>query len=233
MVRKSSIPEKVAVFDIDGTLFRSSLIIELLEELIDEGVMPRRARKIFEKEYVLWLDRRGSYEDYIMKVVEAYMRNIKGVRLDATMNVARHLMLFHKNRVYRFTRDLIKKLQKTHYLLAISHSPYHVVEPFCREWGFRKVYAKFYETDKLGYFTGDIIEEDLIMDKGKILTRAMEKEHLTLTGSVGVGDSETDIPFLEMVSRPIAFNPNMGLYRAAKRRKWPIVVERKDVIYKF
>ena len=233
MVRKSSIPEKVAVFDIDGTLFRSSLIIELLEELIDEGVMPWRARKIFEKEYVLWLDRRGSYEDYIMKVVEAYMRNIKGVRLDATMNVARHLMLFHKNRVYRFTRDLIKKLQKTHYLLAISHSPYHVVEPFCREWGFRKVYAKFYETDKLGYFTGDIIEEDLIMDKGKILTRAMEKEHLTLTGSVGVGDSETDIPFLKMVSRPIAFNPNMGLYRAAKRRKWPIVVERKDVIYKF
>src|SRR3989338_5032651 len=108
MVRKSSIPEKVAGFDIDGTLFRSSLIIELLEELIDEGVMPWRARKIFEKEYVLWLDRRGSYEDYIMKVVEAYMRNIKGVRLDATMNVARHLMLFHKNRVPLYPRPYQK-----------------------------------------------------------------------------------------------------------------------------
>jgi len=36
---------------------------------------------------------------------------------------------------------------------------------------------------------------------------------------------------LEMVERPICFNPNQKLFEAAKRHDWPIVVERKDVVY--
>jgi len=54
---------------------------------------------------------------------------------------------------------------------------------------------------------------------------------LTLKGSVGVGDTESDIAFLKMVEKPICFNPNQKLYQYAKRAGWKIVVERKDVIY--
>lgn len=32
--------KKVAFFDIDGTVFRSSLLIEIVEKLISEGVFP-------------------------------------------------------------------------------------------------------------------------------------------------------------------------------------------------
>jgi phosphoserine phosphatase len=74
--------------------------------------------------------------------------------------------------------------------------------------------------------------EELIDDKAKILERAVEKENLTLKGSVGVGDTEADVPFLKMVRRPICFNPNKNLYRIAKKRNWDVVVERKDVLYK-
>ena len=63
------------------------------------------------------------------------------------------------------------------------------------------------------------------------MRRAVEKENLTLQHSIGVGDTETDIPFLEMVAKPICFNPNSKLYRYAKRMKWDVVVERKDVVY--
>jgi hypothetical protein len=41
-------------------LFRSSLIIELVETLLAEEVFPKTARNIFEEEYQLWLDRRGN-----------------------------------------------------------------------------------------------------------------------------------------------------------------------------
>ena len=34
-----------------------------------------------------------------------------------------------------------------------------------------------------------------------------------------------------MVAQPICFNPNMNLYRYAKRYEWKVVVERKDVVY--
>ena len=212
---------KLAVFDIDGTIFRSSLLIELVERMVDEGLFPQKVRSIYSEEYQKWLDRRGSYDDYIRKVVEAYICHIKGVRLVDAMAIADRLMIFHKNRVYTYTRDLVMKLKKTHYLLAI-----------CREWGFQKVYAMMYEVDEDEVFTGGVEYEDFMKQKDKVLKRAIEKENLTLKGSVGVGDSESDISMLEMVSRPIVFNPNRKLYQAAKRNRWEIVVERKDMIYK-
>ncbi|MFP4022372.1 MAG: hypothetical protein ACLFTS_00805, partial [Candidatus Paceibacterota bacterium] len=49
--------------------------------------------------------------------------------------------------------------------------------------------------------------------------------------SVGVGDTEGDISFLEMVDHPLCFNPNKNLYRHALISDWNVVVERKDVIY--
>ena len=71
---------KFAVFDIDGTIFRSSLLIESLEALINEGIFPRRARAVYARAYRDWLDRKGPYDAYIDKVIEAFHRNIKGVR---------------------------------------------------------------------------------------------------------------------------------------------------------
>jgi len=225
-------PQKFAVFDIDGTIFRSSLVVELTRELIEEGLFPKSVERVYVEELQRWMDRRGSYKEYIDKVVQAYRANIKGLELDEVLEVADRMTIFHKNHVYRYTRDLINKLKKTHFLLAISHSPYHVVEPFCREWGFQKVYAQIYELDPENKFTGNIEYEDLILDKGKVLERAISKENFTLQGSIGVGDTDSDIGMLGMVSKAIAFNPNKKLYDAAKKNRWEIVVERKDMVYK-
>ena len=54
---------------------------------------------------------------------------------------------------------------------------------------------------------------------------------LTLNKSVRVGDSESDIMFLNLVARPICFNPNMKLWNHAKEKGWEVIVERKNVIY--
>lgn len=223
--------KKVAVFDIDGTIFRSSLLIELFRELVENRIFPPRSQRVYLEEFRRWLERYGSYEDYIGKVVESYRMHIKEAPLKEVMEISDRLILFHKNRVYTYTRDLVRKLSKTHFLLAISHSPYHVVEPFCRSWGFDKVYAQIYKVDESGRFTGAVEHEDIIAHKDKVLERAVEKERLTLKGSVGVGDTESDIAFLKMVEQPLAFNPNRGLWEVARRKKWKVVVERKDMIY--
>jgi len=223
---------KVAVFDIDGTVFRSSLLIELVDALIIEGIFPQKTRKIYARQYQRWLDRKDSYEKYIKAVILAFESNIKGVDERKFNKIAEKVIAFHKNRLYRFTRDLIKKLKKKkYYLLAISHSPMYVVGRFAKSIGFKKVYGRVLET-KDYKFTGKTLYEELIFDKSKILKRAIEKENLTLKGSVGVGDTESDIPFLKMVERPICPTPNILLYKYAKKHNWSIVVERKDVIYK-
>jgi HAD superfamily phosphoserine phosphatase-like hydrolase len=210
------------------------LLIELVEALIREGVFERGAASIYRRTRKNWLDRKGSYEQYIGSVVAAFTANLKGVRSRDFLRVADMVIALHKDRVYRFTRDLARDLKKKgYYLAAVSHSPKGIVEPFAKRLGFDKVYGTVYEVDAAKKrFNGKLEYADLIFDKAKIVRRILEKESVTLRGSVGVGDTESDIPFLKLVDRPICFNPNRKLYAAAKRHGWKVVVERKDVIYK-
>ncbi len=225
--------KKVAIFDIDGTIFRSSLLIELVESLVEEGIFPNTAIKEYENKKIKWLDRESDYESYIRAVVETFMKHIRGVPFSDFDRVAKAVAAKYKNRTYRYTRDLVQTLKKkNYYLLAISHSPKGIVESFGKALGFDKVYGIFYELGPTERFTGNIIDLHLIMNKAAILKRAVLKENLTLTGSIGVGDTESDIPLLEGVEHPICFNPNEKLYKYAKRQGWDVVVERKDVVYK-
>ncbi len=224
----------VAVFDIDGTIFRSSLLIELVERLIEKGIFPEDARRIYEEDRLQWLDRTGDYQTYISKVVDAFEKQLKGAPYGEVVDAAGEVIELYKNRVYRYTRDLIKDLKRRNYfLLAISHSPKFIVDGFGYEAGFDKTYGIFYSTGPSNRFTGEMEDRDLILNKAAILQRAVRKENLTLEGSFVVGDTESDIPMLEMATTPIAFNPNAKLYQHAKRRGWKVVVERKDVIYEF
>lgn len=223
---------KVAIFDIDGTIFRSSLLIELVEELIARGIFKESVHDEYHFEYILWLDRKGRYEEYIDSVVGVFAKNIRGVFYGDVKDAAEAVFARHRNRVYRYTRDLIKQLKKDgYYLLAISHSPKLITDLFCNAWGFDKNYGTLYGIGAEDYFTGEREQTHLIMNKGVTARRAIEKEGLTLSGSVGVGDTESDISFLELVDRPLCFNPNMLLYRHARLNNWEVVVERKDVVY--
>lgn len=224
---------KVAVLDVDGTIFRSSLLIELVDALIAEGIFKPETARIYEKAYEEWRNREGSYEDYIASVIAALRHNLAGTAYKDLRRVAYKVVAREKNRTYRYTRDLVKELKAKHYyLLAISHSPKLAVEAFCKTLGFNKVYGIMYETDSRERFTGEVMFRDIIFEKDKILERAVAEANLTLSGSVGVGDTESDIPFLELVSRPICFNPNQQLLAAAKKSGWRVIVERKDVVYK-
>lgn len=223
---------KVAVFDVDGTIFRSSLLIQLVERLIQDGAFPEEARMAYEKEHRLWLDREGDYEAYVTATVHAFRKYIRGVHYGVLADTAEKLVDEQWKRTYRYTRDLLKELKKKeYYLLAVSHSPKTVLDKFCPRLGFNKAYGIVYEIGPQDLFTGEVAEEHIIMNKANILKRAVEKEGLTLAHSIGVGDTESDVPFLEMVAKPICFNPNQKLFRHAKRLKWDVVVERKDVIY--
>jgi HAD superfamily phosphoserine phosphatase-like hydrolase len=225
-------PKKFAVFDIDGTIFRSSLLIELVEELVKDGVFPESARGVYARAHTSWLDREGSYGDYIAAVVRAFDRHLRGVREKDLQKAVRRVASLHKHRVYRYTRDLVLSLRrKGYYLLAISQSPKYVVDAFGDSLGFDKIYGRILELDPEKRFTGKAYYLDLIDDKEKILRRAVEKENLSLKDSIGVGDTAVDIGFLKLVARPICFNPNGELFAAARKHKWTVVVERKDVIY--
>ena len=222
----------VAFFDIDGTVFRSSLLIELCESLIKAEVFPAVMRDDYLDQYQAWKNREGSYEEYINALVSSYMRHIKGVFYGDLADVGREVVATHSKHVYRYTRDLITELrQDNYYVVAISQSPKTILDEFCKQYGFDKVYGRMYEIGPNDRFTGEMIDVHLIENKANIASRVFAQEGLSAVGSVAVGDTEGDLSLLEAVERPICFNPNQRLYTVAKRQGWPVVVERKDVIY--
>lgn len=224
--------KKIAIFDIDGTVFRSSLLINLVDGLIDDGLFDVSVDKEYEKEFIAWTHREESYDEYIGAVVKVFLDNIKGVHYKDFMEVSEKVIESEQKKLYTYTRDLIAKLrEEKYYLLAISHSPKAILEKFCKNIGFDKVYGRMYELGPQDRFTGNVIDEHLIANKANILKRVLEKENLILKDSVGFGDTDGDISFLEMVENPICFNPNEKLFKHARRLGWKVVVERKDVVY--
>jgi HAD superfamily hydrolase (TIGR01490 family) len=224
--------QKLAIFDIDGTIFRSSLLIEVTNALIAEGIFPASARRVYQQSFENWLNRKDSYDAYIADVVRAFDKHIAGVRRSTFLRVVRKVIGYQKHRVYRYTRDMVKKLHQQKYLLlAISHSPRDLVVEFTKHWGFHRVYGRIFELDAHQRFTGRVLHASIIGDKAAMLRHAVAHEGLPLKGSIGLGDSEADIPMLKLVDTPICFNPNSILFRYAKRVGWRVVVERKDVVY--
>jgi phosphoserine phosphatase len=67
----------LAVFDVDGTLFRRGLLPALTRRLVDEGVFSEKVREELSRDYYAWVERRGSYENYDNRVVELFQRELK------------------------------------------------------------------------------------------------------------------------------------------------------------
>jgi len=224
--------QKVAFLDIDGTVFRSSLLIELVEALILAKLFPESARASYEKSYQAWHNREGTYEAYRDAMVKVFTSNIKGVDYSAFSDVGKEVVEANQKRVYRYTRDLISKLKKQNYhVVAISQSPKTILDEFCEGYGFDQVYGRVYEIGPTDAFTGEVLEEEIISNKANVIKRVLEDEQFMIDNSVAVGDTESDISMLDMVAMPVCFNPNNTLFQHAKRMGWKVVVERKDVIY--
>jgi len=222
--------QPLAIFDIDGTIFRSSLAIEQINQFVEDGIFPPRVLEDMQGEYYAWLDREGSYEDYIQKTIDVYGGYLRGASIDAVQQANRRMVEKNYKRVYRYTRSLIRELKKKGYLIvAISGSPEGVVEEFQMFWNIDFSFGTVFEiVDE--HFTGKVLYEPA-REKKAVLHRFIEHNKLSLKGSVGVGDTASDIGFLEEVAEPIAFNPNKQLKQMAEKRGWKIIVERKDVVW--
>jgi HAD superfamily hydrolase (TIGR01490 family) len=222
--------EPLAVFDVDGTLFRRGLLPALTRRLVDEGIFPERVREELSEDYYAWVDRRGSYEVYDELVVQLFLRELKGVPVAELQRCAKVEVEAHGRRLHMYTRDLALRLdQAGYYLIAISGSPTEILEIFLKPLGFDRAWGTVLGQEE-GCYTGEQLHNPF-RDKRSVLEGFLDEAGLGLDGSVGVGDTLSDVGFLELVRTPIVFNPNRGLFEVARRRGWPIVVERKDVIY--
>lgn len=224
--------KKLAIFDIDGTIFRKNLHFELINELAWMKAFPLDIRNQLTEIYTNWLEHEGTYDDYRKALVALYAEHIKGCSKTDVIKAAKTVIPFHAKRTYIYAERLIKKLRKERYhIIAASGSPLEIVEEYNREYlKFDKVFGSIYAVDKNDRYTGEATFEPS-KNKGHLIEQYVYEHNLSLDDSYGIGDTESDISFLKLVTYPIAFNPNQNLREVATKEKWQIVVEKKDVIY--
>lgn len=222
--------QKLAIFDIDGTIFRKNLHFEVIDELVYMKIFPKSVRDELVNLYGHWLNHEGSYDDYRDRLVRLYEEHIAGCKQDDVEKAAKKVASFNARRIYIFTRDLIEELKKDHIMLVISGSPVEIVKDYAEIFDFDAHYGSVYEIDKNGFYTGKTIFEPT-KDKGAVVKQFVAEQGIELKGSIGVGDTESDASFLDLVDTAIAFNPNSNLRTIAQEKDWRIVVEKKDIVY--
>lgn len=221
---------KIAVFDLDGTFFRWQLFYELQLELLDEGFFTPEQTKNIREAFYNWQSRTGSFRDFEHAAVPAMDERVPHMTVDYLEKAAGRVIERSSHKVYQYTRELAASLKKKGYhLLAISGSMQEIAEPFSKLYGFDECIGCLYER-KDGKYTGAILRRPF-GQKAKILQEYVDAHKLSLASSVGIGDSHGDIDMLELVDRPIAFNPSEELLEVALSKDWEIVVERKNIAY--
>lgn len=221
-----------AVFDIDGTLIRWQLYHAVVDRLAKKKLLGKDAHSELHEARMVWKRREHpeAFRNYEASLIDIYEKALPNLTPKQFDTVIEEIASEYKDQVYTYTRQLAQDLKKKGYsLIAISGSHQELVGHIAQRYGFDLWIGSKYER-KDGVFTGKKFVAS--SDKGKVLKDMIKKHVLSPKDSVGVGDSESDAAFLEMVEHPVAFNPNQELFSIAKDKGWKIVIERKNVVYK-
>lgn len=222
---------KFAVFDIDGTLIRWQLYHTVVNRLAKSGTLGLQAQIELKEAMMKWKKRDNSdaFKAYEHRLVKHYEQSLRDIDTQLFDKIVEDVFNEYKDQTYTYTRNLLNKLKNEDYkLFIISGSQTELIEKIAKYYGFDDYISSHYERSHTG-FTGKI--DVSVLNKSESLKTLINRNNVTISGSYGIGDTKSDIGFLQKVENPIAFNPDTFLFNESKKNKWPIVVERKNVIY--
>lgn len=227
-----------AFFDIDGTIYRNSLLIEHFKKLIKYDLLDFKEYDTRVKDdYKLWDERKGDYEKYLGGLTETYVDAIRGLPLSYNDFVSDQVLEIKGGRVYAYTRRMIKWHQdQGHLVIFISGSPDFLVSRMAKKFQVTDFCGSIYHIED-GKLSGKISPMWDSQNKLKAIDKFCHKYEISLDDSFAYGDTHGDITMLQLVGHPRAFNPSKELLCSIKkdddlRKKTEIIIERKDVIYK-
>jgi phosphoserine phosphatase len=225
--------KQFAVFDIDGTIARTSLLQQLVRVLVSRGKIDIGPAEQIENLLHDFRQRIAddNFGEYMKKAVDIMFQSMpRGLTLeeyDEIIDVVVKMSLTH---TYVYTRQLIQTLKRSNFfLISISGSELRAVSTFSKALGFDAWVGQVQYQNDGKKLNGEV--KALGQPKDKILQTIITKFGLETRGSMAVGDTSTDVSVLNMVESPICFNPNQELFKVAREKGWMVVLERKDMVY--
>jgi len=114
-----------AFFDIDGTLYRNSLMIQHFRKLIKyEVIDPYVWHSHVKHTYYDWDKRYGDFEVYLEELANIYVDALKGINKEHIEFIASQVISLNGDKVYKYARTRIEwHKSQGHKIFFISGSP--------------------------------------------------------------------------------------------------------------
>ncbi|MDO5028434.1 MAG: HAD-IB family hydrolase [Bacillota bacterium] len=228
-----------AFFDIDGTIFRDSLMTRNFKKLLQYEIISNKTyySQVADIEKN-WAKRYGEYDDYITTISTLYSENLKGINMDFLNFIADQTIESSYEDIYTYSRDRLNYHHKQgHLIFFISGSPDFLVSRMAKKYKATDYRGTVYIADENNNFSGQISKMWNSENKYLAVQELLEKYKLDLDQSYAYGDTIGDLSMLSLVGKPIAINPTKELLKAINsdkklRDKTEIIVERKNIVYK-
>ncbi len=226
-----------AFFDIDGPIYRDSLMVEHFKKLIKYEIVDQKAWVAHARDTFLdWDKRQANYDDYLDEICDLYVKSLQNVDKSGIDFTSDQVIALKSERVYKYTHSRIKwHLENGHKVIFISGSPSFLVEKMAKKYNATDYAGSEYIFED-GKFNGTVIPMWDSKSKNIAIDKFVEKYDIDLSQSYAYGDTNGDISMLKRVGHPVAINPtnelvNHIIQNDDLKEKAEIIVERKDIIY--
>jgi HAD superfamily hydrolase (TIGR01490 family) len=212
-----------AFFDLDRTLLRRSSALALAGTFRERGLISRSQLAKAALMQLLFVAR-GADAEGVRRVAEDGLLVLKGFTPDEMRAlVASALEPVLKPLVNEEPLAVAREhQQRGERVYIVSAALQEIVEALADELGFDGALGTICEVED-GVYTGHSLRALHHQAKADAVRELAEREGFDLSISTAYSDSHTDLPFLELVGRPVAVNPDRELRRVAAERGWPVL----------
>ena len=215
--------EVAALFDMDGTLLSSNVIETYLwmrmQELDPAERLAELARAAGRLPGLVRAERRerGAF-------LRLVYREYEGARIDDLNEIADRVLTSHV--LARLSSTAVRRIREHR---AAGHRTVLItgaIAPLTRPLAplFDHIQSAQLSVDSRGVCTGFLDGPPLVGESRAAWLRSYAAtQGLDLQRSFAYADSHSDLPMLAAVGNPVAVQPDITLYRHAKKAHWPIV----------
>lgn len=213
-----------ATFDLDGTVFKLTIIEEYTRWLSDQGIFETVPDEIILTKQI-WKEENteANYKAHLDQLVEFFIDQVQGKSINSLAREARAVAEQQMHRRWNITVAIINHLRDTHNIIAISHMPEWLMESFAGNLGFTALIGSTY-VEHEGVYTG----EAQSIDKGEAY-KATRHNALQFL-DIHMGDTVGDASQFTIARRPILFNPSATLINQRGSTDMTVITSHKDVV---
>ena len=213
---------KIALFDIDKTIYDGYLIFHLVDYFFEKHIVSKDFVDNLYQDLHLYRSGQVDYETSVENFNIHTASGLKNHSLDLILKTTEAFLETKEgSNFFPFAETLIKLLKKTHDIYLITGEMQFVGKAVADYFSVNGFISSELEVEN-GLFTGNI---------NKSLAKREEKRDsiedlfaaYSQKGSLAFGDSEGDIEMLNMAEEAFCINATEGLIEVALSRGWHIV----------